>query len=245
MLRIYSRLVMNINFDNQNILVTGGTKGIGEKLVKDFKSNGGKVWFTGRDPSIEDKNYLCVDFTNKTEMANFLNIISKIEFDVLVNNAGNNKIGNIEDYELIEYEKIINLNLVSCFSTMKAVIPNMKKKKYGRIINITSISSEISMPLRSAYCSSKFGLLGLTKASAVELAENNILINSVGPGITSTELTVNVLGRDKMNKIASNIPMKRIGNVDDISNVVMFIASSKNTYMVGQNILVDGGYTSI
>ena len=101
------------------------------------------------------------------------------------------------------------------------------------------------MPLRSAYCSSKFGLLGLTKASAVELAKHNILINALGPGVTATELTVNVLGREKMNEIAANIPMQRLGTVQDISNVVMFLVSKENTYMVGQNIIVDGGYTSI
>ena len=236
---------MKIDFNNQNILITGGTKGIGEKLVKDFKLNGGNVWFTGRDPSVKDENYFCVDFNNETEMSDFIDNIAKIDFDVLINNAGTNKIGNIEKYKLSDYERIINLNLVSCFRITKAVIPNMKKKNYGRIINITSISSEISMPLRSAYCSSKFGLLGLTKASAVELAENNILINSIGPGVTSTELTVSVLGENKMKEIASNVPMKRLGTVEDISNVVMFISSSKNTYMVGQNLIIDGGYTCI
>ena len=236
---------MKIEFKGQNILVTGGTKGIGKKLVEDFRSRGGTVWFTGRDPKIVNDNYFCVDFTDKIQMSNFLEKIRCIDFNILINNAGTNKIGNIEKYSLNDFEKIINLNLVSCFSISKAVIPNMKKNNFGRILNITSISSEISMPLRSAYCSSKFGLLGLTKASAVELAKHNILINALGPGVTATELTVNVLGREKMNEIAANIPMQRLGTVQDISNVVMFLVSKENTYMVGQNIIVDGGYTSI
>ena len=101
------------------------------------------------------------------------------------------------------------------------------------------------MPLRSAYCSSKFGLLGLTKVSAVELAKEGILVNSVGPGVTETELTVDVLGREKMDEIASNVPIGRLANVEDISNAVMFVASELNTYMVGQNILLDGGYTCV
>jgi 3-oxoacyl-[acyl-carrier protein] reductase len=121
----------------------------------------------------------------------------------------------------------------------------MKRKGYGRIVNITSISSEISMPLRSAYCSSKFGLLGLTKVAAVELAEYGVLVNAVGPGVTETELTVNVLGRKKMDEIAQTVPAKRLATVEDISNTVLFLSSDLNTYIVGQNLIVDGGYTCV
>lgn len=236
---------MNINFHNQNILITGGTKGIGKKLVHDFSLFGGNVWFTGRDESINNQRYFCVDFQNNKNMDVFLERISNIDFDVVINNAGTNKIGTLENYDVKDYEKIINLNLTSCFKLIKTVIPRMITKKYGRIVNITSISSEISMPLRSAYCSSKFGLLGLTKASAVELAKHNILINAVGPGVTQTELTVNVLGASKMKEIARNVPIGRLATVEDVSNVVLFMSSKQNSYMVGQNIIVDGGYTCV
>jgi 3-oxoacyl-[acyl-carrier protein] reductase len=236
---------MNINFKNQNILITGGTKGIGKKLVQDFTRYGGEVWFTGRDESINSKRYFCIDFQNQKRMRVFLERISKIDFDVVINNAGTNKIGNLENYDVEDYEKIINLNLTSCFKLTKTVVPRMIKKKYGRIVNISSISSEISMPLRSAYCSSKFGLLGLTKASAVELAKHNILINAVGPGVTQTELTKNVLGESKMNEIARNVPIGRLATVEDVSKVVLFMSSKHNSYMVGQNIIVDGGYTCV
>ena len=236
---------MNINFHKQNILVTGGTKGIGKKLVEDFSRLGGNVWFTGRDRLKHNEKYFSVDFQNEDEMDIFLKKIKNIKFDVVINNAGTNKIGNLEGYELEDYQGILNLNLTSCFKIIKSVIPSMKTYKYGKIINITSISSEISMPLRSAYCSSKFGLLGLTKASAVELAKYNILVNSVGPGVTKTELTVNVLGKDKMDEISNNVPIGRLGTVEDVSNVVLFIASKYNSYIVGQNIIVDGGYTCV
>ena len=233
-----------IDYTGKKILVTGGTKGIGKKLVEDFFILGGTVWHTGRDKS-DKKNYLSVDFNDKKSSEKFLKTISLMDFDVLVNNAGTNKIGKVTEYSVEDYEKIIHLNLTSCFETIKAVLPNMQKSGYGRIVNITSISSEISMPLRSAYCSSKFGLVGLTKATAVEMANEGILINGVGPGVTRTELTVNVLGEKKMEEISKRIPMGRLGEVQDISNVVMFVASSMNTYMVGQNILIDGGYTCI
>tara|TARA_Y100001968_G_C19451760_1_gene769160 strand:- start:1903 stop:2613 length:711 start_codon:yes stop_codon:yes gene_type:complete len=236
---------LEINFANQNILVTGGTKGIGKKLVEEFKSLGGKVWYTGRNNKLRDENYFCVDFNNCEKTDKFLKKVESIDFDVLINNAGTNKIGDLENYDSEDFEMILNLNLTSCFKTTKAVIPNMKRKRYGKIINITSISSQISMPQRSAYCSSKFGLFGLTKASAVELAEHNILVNSIGPGVTETELTVDVLGFEVMKDISKNVPIGRLAKVDDISNVVMFMASNLNTYIVGQNIIVDGGFTSL
>jgi len=236
---------MKIDYTGQNVLVTGGTKGIGKALVDNFRNLGANIWHTGRSDLDNKDRYFSVDFSKEDQMKKFLQEISELELDVVINNAGTNKIGPIEDYDDDDYTSIINLNLTSCFRIMKAVIPGMKARGYGRIVNITSISSEISMPLRTAYCSSKFGLLGLTKAAAVESASSGVLINSVGPGVTETKLTVDVLGREKMEEIASNVPAGRLANVQDISHIVMFVASSFNTYMVGQNIIVDGGYTCV
>ena len=236
---------MNLDFTGKNILVTGGTKGIGQCLVKSFRSLGGKVWYTGRQLEDRDDGYIPVDFLNSKDFKSFTQKIKIIDFDVVVNNAGTNKIGSIEDYSIEDYTNILELNLKSCFSIMKSVIPGMKKRGYGRIVNITSISSEISMPLRTAYCSSKFGLVGLTKASSVECAKSGVLINSVGPGVTATKLTVDVLGSKKMQEISEKIPIGRLATVEDISPVVMFMCSDLNTYIVGQNIIVDGGYVCV
>lgn len=235
---------MQIDFRDKKVLVTGGSRGIGKKLVDDFNKAGAMVYWTST--SDNDENWhIKVNFTDPDSTAKFLEIVERLQIDVLINNAGTNKIGPIEDYDIEDYERILNLNLTSCFKTTQAVIPNMKENGWGRIVNITSISSEISMPLRSAYCSSKFGLVGLTKVSAVELAKHGILVNSVGPGVTETELTVDVLGREKMDEIAKGVPIGRLATVDDISKTVMFVASPMNTYMVGQNILLDGGYTCV
>lgn len=236
--------MLELNFRNKKVLVTGGSRGIGKKLVSDFLDAGGEVWWTSTNYE-QDKNHIQVDFTNDTQTDAFLKLVEDVGFDILINNAGTNKIGPIEDYDISDYERILKLNLTSCFKTIKSVIPHMKNKMWGRIINITSISSEISMPLRSAYCSSKFGLNGLSKVSAVELAKYGILVNSVGPGVTETELTINVLGKEKMYEISKNIPIGRLAKVGDISNTVMFMASDLNTYIVGQNIIVDGGYTCV
>jgi 3-oxoacyl-[acyl-carrier protein] reductase len=235
---------MKIDFTNKKVLVTGGSKGIGKKLVDDFTSLGAEVTYTSRTDMNDSRNII-VDFNNEDDMTRFEDYLEHSSFDVLINNAGTNKIGSVLEYSLEDYERIIKLNLTSCFRVMKSVMKNMKNNGYGRVVNITSISSEISMPLRSAYCSSKFGLNGLSKVCAVEMARYGVLVNSVGPGVTETELTVGVLGREKMDEISKSVPIQRLASVQDISNVVLFMASDLNTYMVGQNVIVDGGYTCI
>ena len=121
----------------------------------------------------------------------------------------------------------------------------MVSNKYGRIVNIASVWSEISTPKRACYSSSKFGLRGLTLAAAAELAEHNVLINAVSPGLTLTDLTKNVLGPKRMQEISDMIPMRRMAEVEEISNVILFIASKKNTYISGQNIIADGGFVNV
>ena len=119
----------------------------------------------------------------------------------------------------------------------------MKKNKYGRIVNIASIFGVISREKRAAYSSTKSGLIGLTKATAHDLAKDNILVNSISPGFIDTELTKNILGEKSMKEISSSIPLKRLGDPDEIAKLVLFLTSDQNTYITGENIIIDGGYT--
>ena len=236
---------MKIDYTGRKVLVTGGTRGIGARLVADFRALGAEVWYTGRTPDANDAWLLPVALSDTASRDAFCSMIADQSWDVLINNAGTNRIGPIVDYSSQDFSEIIELNLTAAFCVLQAVAKGMVKRGYGRIINITSISSYISMPLRSAYCSSKFGLVGLTKVAAVELAQHGVLVNAIGPGVTETELTVSVLGREKMDEIAAQVPIGRLATVEDISQTTMFMASELNTYMVGQNILLDGGYTCV
>ncbi len=119
----------------------------------------------------------------------------------------------------------------------------MQRRQFGRIVNITSIFSVVSKPGRSAYSASKSGLLGLTRALALEVAADNILINCVAPGIVDTELTHSVLGDPGIAELRSLVPMGRLATSDEIAKYIRFLASEENTYMTGQNLVVDGGFT--
>ena len=118
----------------------------------------------------------------------------------------------------------------------------MIKNRYGRIINMCSIFGEITKEKRVLYNITKFGLNGLTKGSAIDLAKSQILVNSISPGFVSTKLTKKFLGKNKY--IKKEIPLKRLASSDEISKIVLFLASDLNTYLTGQNIIVDGGFTS-
>jgi 3-oxoacyl-[acyl-carrier protein] reductase len=121
----------------------------------------------------------------------------------------------------------------------------MIKQKQGRIINITSIWSNVSRKERALYSMSKWGLAGLTKSAAIDLAQDNVLINSVAPGFTLTELTEATNTVEELRMLEEKIPMKRMAAPEEIANLVLFLSSEMNTYITGQNIIIDGGYTSI
>lgn len=125
----------------------------------------------------------------------------------------------------------------------KIISKKMKVKKFGRIINISSIYGVTSKEKRSLYSSSKFGLIGLTKSSSLDLSKYNILVNSISPGIFKTKLTKKILG-NKMNDVRKTIPLKKLGDPNDIANLCVFLCSNQNNYITGENIVIDGGLTS-
>ena len=238
---------MKLNFKRKNVLITGVTSGIGKSLADYYFKNGANVIGTSTKKKLKKKNFQIhkVDFFNELEKKNFIKYISKLKVDILVNNAGINKIDKIQNINMSDFRKIINLNLEIPTTLSNIVSQNMIKMKSGKIINIASIFGNVSKSMRASYSSSKFGLKGLTRSTALDLAPFNILVNSVSPGFIGTRLTKKILKRKGILKQSKIIPLQRLGKVEEVSQLVLFLSSDYNTYITGQDIIIDGGFTSL
>ena len=237
---------MKLDFRRKNILITGASRGIGKSIANEFYKLGGNVFGTSTTKSFKKKRFelIKVDFFKKEELENFCEYLKSKKIDILINNAGINKISSIDKININDVRNILYINLEIPTLISSIVSKNMIKKKNGKIINISSIFGLVSREKRSSYSSSKFGILGLTKSSALDLASYNILVNSISPGFIDTKLTRKILKLSGMKKMSKVVPIKRLGKVKEIAYLSMFLASSYNTYITGQNIVIDGGFTS-
>ena len=229
-------------------VVTGATRGIGYAIADRLVSDGLDVIGTGtggqgRYP--DGASYRQVDCLDDKSVEDFVGFLKKEKIDVLVNNAGINKISKFAEIDIDDFDKVLRVNLRSPFLFCQAVIPYMESNEWGRIVNITSIFGKITKELRASYSSSKFGLDGMTAALSAEVAELGILANSVAPGFVDTDLTRKVLGQQGMKDLADKIPAKRVGNVDEIASLVSWLVSEENTYLSGQNLVIDGGFSRV
>ncbi len=247
---------MKIDFSNRTVFVTGGTRGIGAAIVELFQKCNAQVIATGTNRKELEKlnqeskgkatDYIYLDFTLKESVQGFLGFIDKQDrVDVLINNAGVNKIGSIHEIDENDWDMINNVNLKGPFLLTRVVSDIMKRQNFGRIINIASIFGVVSKIKRTAYTTTKCGLIGFTKAVALDLAPYNILVNAVSPGFVDTELTRRILDDNEIEKLIDTIPQNRLADASEIAKIVIFLSSDHNTYITGQNIIVDGGFTSV
>jgi 3-oxoacyl-[acyl-carrier protein] reductase len=223
-----------MNLKGKKALVTGGSRGIGKAISDKLEFYGAEVIRTSTND---------VDFSDKDSTTSFIEKIRDIEIDILVNNAGiciNNFIGDVS-YE--DFDKVQKVNLYGPFRVTQSVCEGMKKRGYGRIVNISSIKGTGSSERRLSYTTSKSGLNGMTRTMACDLAPYGILVNSISPGFTNTELTDCMLTQSDKDYLVERIPMNRFGEVEDVANLVSFFVSDLNTYVTGQDIVIDGGYT--
>ena len=228
-------------------LVTGASRGIGASIVKKLSEDGFEVYGTstsGEGKTIGVHQWVSGDFSTQKGIDDFLTRLKKISsFDVLVNNAGINIIKSQNRVTKEDYSRMESVNLRAPYQITQMVLKQMVEKKYGRIIHIASIWSVVSKADRSLYSTMKTGLLGMTRAAALEWAAHNILINSISPGFVQTELTKKSLTTEQQDVIKKQIPIKRFAQPDEIAETVSFLCSNKNTYLTGQNIIIDGGFT--
>ena len=246
---------ITIDLSGKVALITGGTRGIGKAIADRFLEAGATVILTGtqsgeinrlNDEKSERATYLQVDFTDQHSIDSFLQTIATYsKIDILINNAGINKIALNTETTNADFDLLNDVNVKAPYILCREVSKLMKKNGYGRIVNVTSIWSTITRPGRSLYTAAKFAITGLTKTLAVELAEHNILVNSVGPGFTMTELTASTNTPEEIKKITDIIPIKRMAQPVEIANTILFLSSDLNSYLTGQNIIVDGGYTNV
>ncbi len=235
---------MITSFKGKKILVTGYSSGIGNCLIRKYLSLGAKVYSTSTKLEFKKKNLIVLrcNFLNQNSQDIFFKKIENITFDVVVNNAGINIIDEIYNIKDQDIEKIIRINLTIPAQIIKLTSRRMIKRRKGKIINISSIFGSISKSKRASYSSSKSGLIGLTKASALDLAKYNILVNSVSPGFIDTKLTRKILGKNLMKKMKNQIPLKKIAKPDEIIPYIIFLSSDNNNYITGQNCVIDGGF---
>jgi 3-oxoacyl-[acyl-carrier protein] reductase len=187
-----------------------------------------------------------VDFSSHESTASFLKDVERgPRIDVLINNAGTNFISTIDQVSPENLDSLLSINLRAPLLLCKSVSFNMKNNSYGRIVNIASIWSVITKPGRAMYTATKTGLVGLTKAAAMDLAPYGILVNAVSPGFVNTELTAATLSGEEREQFSRQVPLGRFAEPEEIAKTVLFLSSGLNTYITGQNLVVDGGYVCI
>jgi len=228
--------------ENKKVFVTGGNRGIGKGIVEGFLDNGNQVLASCRDaskfPFKNDKLTVAeLDISDAKSVENFKKFVDDFGPEILINNAGITKDNIFLRMSDDEWLDVINTNLTGTFRVTKLVAKGMLKQKWGRIVNISSISGMMGNPGQANYSASKSGIDGFTRSLAKELGSRNITVNSVAPGFISTDMTEDLTNEN----ITKNIPLGRMGAVEDVVSLVLFLSSEDANYITGQTLVVDGG----
>ena len=248
-----------IDLKGKTALITGGTRGIGAAIADIFAQAGANIIITGTnkegvDSRVKELSGISksqaqgwvADFTDSNALASVCDRIGEVpSLDILVNNAGTNLIVPIDEIKAEDLTTILTLNLHAPTLLSGAAAALMKRTRWGRILNIASIWSVLTKPGRAMYTASKFGLVGLTKTTAADLGPYNILANALSPGFTLTDLTNATVPLEEQKQIAQQVPLRRFAQPKEMAKVALFLCSELNSYITGQNIVVDGGFVSV
>jgi len=214
------------------ILITGGNGGIGKAIVDEYINHGHQVF---SPTSLE------LDLSSEKSIQNYFSKDKRI--DIFVHCAGINNPISFLELDEFSIEKALNINALSCVKIAKYILPNMIDNKFGRIVNISSLWSILSIPERTAYSFSKAALDGFTRSLAVEFGSNGILVNSILPGFVDTQLTRKNLSAERISEIIMNTPIKSLVDVNDVARLTYFLGSRNNNSITGQSVVIDGGYS--
>ena len=217
---------------SRTALVTGASRGIGQAIATRLAAAGMSVL----TPSREE-----LDLSSAESVRTFL--ANAPEVDVLVNNAGENKVSPIADLDLADWQRILDTNVTSAFLLIQHFAPKMTARGWGRIVNISSCYSFLSRAGRVAYSASKGALNQLTRTAALEYGAKNVLVNAVAPGFVETEMTRRNNNPEQIAALASQTALGRLAQPGEIAELVAFLASDANTYITGQLVVIDGGFS--
>jgi len=240
-------------------LITGATRGLGKSIALALAGAGHNVALVGRDLVLlrqvaeaaaktgSTAETFAADVTDEQEIRRLHEQVGERcgPIDILINNAGINVRKPAEDFTLEEWNRVLNTNLTAPFLLCRAYIPQMKGRNFGRIINLTSMMSHVSLPGRTAYAASKAGLLGLTRTLALELAPNKITVNGISPGPFATEMNKPIMADPEKNEyFVSRIPLGRWGKVEEVGALAVYLCSEAAGFITGTDIVIDGGWTA-
>ena len=227
---------MTKNARQRNALVTGGARGIGQSIATHLRASGVNVLTPTRQE---------LDLADPKSLEQWLRLHREEPIDVLVNNAGINVLGSLTEMEADNWHRMLQVNVEAAMRLVQAFAPGMSERGWGRILNLSTIFSLVTKERRAAYSMTKAAINALTRSAAVEYGPSGVLVNALAPGYVDTDLTRQNNSPAAIEQICSSIPLRRMATVDELAKVAAFLVSESNTYLTGQVLVVDGGFTCL
>ena len=240
------------DFENQTAIITGGAQGFGLDIAKRFLESGCNVFIWDIDENLLKKtideinnpnlNYHVVDVSKYAEVEKFVSeITNKNKIDILINNAGiTGPTDPLWKYDVEMWNKIVQINLMGTFNCCRAIVPNMIKNNYGRIVNVASVAGKDGNANASAYSSAKAGAIGLTKALGKELADKDIAVNAVTPAGAKTRI-LDQMSKEHVQRMLSKVPRGRFLEIHEFTSLVCWLSSQENTFSTAAVFDISGG----